>query len=142
MTSDYNPTRREVLEEMARGVFNRDNLKDIGVKLKQTGEGFISMNVFLNICPYILPTTIQGVREVSQTENKNSRAENVGLSIGLVTGLALDAAQVIGYKYAIQHDHSEALLIPVITNVASGVYEVGRKMYTKAKQRLLDRNNL
>lgn len=51
-------------------------------------------------------------------------------------------AQVMGYSYAVEHDHPEALLIPIVTNVASGVYEAGRSVYDNARQRVLKKHKL
>ena len=45
-----------------------------------------------------------------------------------------------GYYYAVKKGYPELLPIPIVTNVASGVYEITRTMYKRAKQRLLEEN--
>tara|TARA_Y100000310_G_scaffold272554_1_gene287615 strand:- start:15356 stop:15814 length:459 start_codon:yes stop_codon:yes gene_type:complete len=145
MAEDYNPTRKEVLEEVVNRIkqpFNRDRLKAVGTKLKETGKYSIATIGFFSLCPYILPTTIHWIRDGKfflYQETKHT-ACNVGLIIGAVTGIALDIAQTVGYLHALEYDHPEVLLIPVVTNAVSGICEAGRKVYNNAKQRISDRH--
>jgi hypothetical protein len=146
MPEEYQPTRKEVFGEMVNGVrqyFSGDNLKNIGSKLKQTGGNFLTAVGLVSVCPYILPTTIRGVKDAktsSSGETEFDATHHVGYSTGLLGGLALDVVQITGYSYAVENDHPEALLIPVVTNVASGVYEVGRSMYKNARERVLEKH--
>ncbi|MDP4039696.1 MAG: hypothetical protein Q8P57_03900, partial [Candidatus Pacearchaeota archaeon] len=101
----------------------------------------------ISLGPYILPTTIRLFKyeetsssEESSEEIKLDATHHVGFSAGFFAGIGLDIAQVMGYSYAVEQDHPEALLIPVVTNVASGVYEVGRSMYKNARQRILEKH--
>ena len=44
--------------------------------------------------------------------------------MGIFSGIAIDVAQVMGYAYVAENDHPELLLVPVVTNVLSGIYEI------------------
>jgi hypothetical protein len=144
--AEYKPTGKEVFGEMVNGIrqyFSDDNFKNIGSKLKQTGENFLVAAGAVSICPYILPTTIRRIKDSKSSSNEDIQfdaTDHIGYSTGFLSGMALDFAQIIGYSYAMEHNHPEALLIPVVTNVASGVYEVGRSMYKNARQRVLEKH--
>ena len=146
MTEEYQPTKKEVFGEMVKEIrqhFRGDNVKNIGSKLKQTGENFLVAAGLVSICPYILPTIIRGVKDSKSSSYENTQFDathHVGYSIGLLSGLALDVAQVMGYSYAVEHDHPEALLIPVATNVTSGVYKIGRSIYNNARKKVLEKH--
>ncbi len=143
MAEVYNPARKEVFGEMINGIrqsFGKDNLKNIGSKLKQTGKNFLVGAGLLSICPYVLPTTIRGVKDLESSSSEETlfdSTHHVSFSTGLLSGLALGVAQVMGYSYAAENGHPEALLIPLATNVASGIYEIGRSMYDGARQKVL-----
>ncbi len=139
MVENYNPTRKEVLREAFSGV----NLKNTRSKLKQVGGDFIAMASISSLCPYIIPTTVRLHRDIESLGEKVEIdvADYIGLSAGLIAGVGSYIVQVGGYLYAVEHDHPEALLIPVATNVVSGVYEVGRKIYNNARQKILDKHN-
>ncbi|MEI7718245.1 MAG: hypothetical protein WCI72_00120 [archaeon] len=68
----------------------------------------------------------------------SASAERYGLSTGVFAGLVLGLGQFIGYNYALKYGHYEVLFIPVATNVASLVYEQGRKVYKRAEQRVVE----
>jgi len=146
MAEEYQPTRKEVFGEMVNEVkqyFSGDNLKNIGTKLRQTGQHFLKMTGAISLFPYVLPTTVRIIKDTKTSSSYKTGVDathNVGFPAGFVAGIGLDIAQVMGYYSAVKHDHPEALLIPVVTNVASGVYEVGRSMYKNARQRVLEQH--
>ena len=136
MVENYNPTRKEVLRE----AFSEVSLKNIGSKLRQVGTNFIGVVSAASICPYISPTAFRVWKE-DKSSGKNDVADKIELTAGLLGAIAITYAQAEGYLYAVEHDHPEALLIPVATNVASGVYEIGRKIYNNTRQKLISKHN-
>jgi len=146
MTKEYQPTRKEVFGEMVNEVkqyFSEDNLKNIGTKLKQIGETSLGMAEFTSLFPYVLPTTIRALKDAKTSlsgKTEFNPTYNVGFPAGFVGGIGLNIVQVMGYSYAVKQDNPEALLIPVVTNVASGVYEFGRSMYKNVRQRVLEKH--
>ena len=142
MTEKYQPTKGEVLGEIVGGVgrkLTRENFSKVGKSVKEFSEFYIVGNMFMAITPYIMPYLVRRLKEHKQGSEDLSMAGFLGGTIGLVTGGMLTIGQIQIYQFAMTQDHSEVLLIPVATNAVSGVYEIGRKMYKNAKQRLIDK---
>jgi hypothetical protein len=105
----YKPSRKEVLTEVVRPV--RETGKKVG---KYFGDSLIEM-----LAVYMTPTAIRKFSNI-----------NTGL------GMALNAAQLLTYV-SLAKKGIPAYLIPLATNVASGIYETGKFVYKKAEQRLI-----
>jgi hypothetical protein len=136
MAEEYQPTRIEILSEIWNGVRRcGKSLKDFGKYARKQGELMLTI-------PYIIPTAVRNIRNAKSDGDlsKYSLAKNIGGITGVIGGLVADIGQVVGYGYAVKEDHPEFLLIPVATNVASGVYEIGRKMYANARERVLEKH--
>ena len=139
MTKEYNPTRKEILREVVNGV----SLKNTGSKLKQAGGDFIAAASIFSLCPYIFPTTIRVRNDIKSSGEKVKLdvTDHIGFGAGIIAAIGSYVAQAGGYLYAVKHDHPEALLIPVVTNVVSGAYEIGRKAYNNTRQKLISKHN-
>ena len=91
----------------------------------------------VNAAPYIIPTVVRffskHVLEEPLTGKKIewTTAENSGYSLGLLTGSSLLVLHIISYAAAAAHGHPEAILLPVVTNVASSIYEVRKEKKRK-----------
>ena len=167
MENKYKPNAREVLTELYRFA-KEEELPRIEKSTKEFLKYLMGTAAVLTLSPYAIPTVRRLAMEgqpctdntpinnpipdnntsVTIPDNvvSNTHAENWGIGLGLISGIAIDTGQVLGVYYAAQHGHYEVLFIPVATNVASGLYELGRKVYKKAEQRVVasktDRNNL
>ena len=142
MGENYNPNGREIVTEMLKDVgqyFNRNNLEKIGGKLKETGQHFLWTAGTVTVSPYILPTVVKSFRDsnTSSDETQLDVTYHVGCGTGLITGLAIDIGQIIGYGHAVNNDHPEVLAIPVVTNIASALYEKAKS----TKEKLIARHN-
>jgi hypothetical protein len=62
-------------------------------------------------------------------------SDNVTYTTGMLTGFYLDFLQVMGYSFAVDNDHPEVLGVPIITNIASAVYERVRNRKAKPTNR-------
>lgn len=124
MTEDYNPKRKEVSVDLVESV-------------KQVGLSSLKTTAALNLLPYVLPTAKKFFKSKALISS-----EIAEYGMGAIAGIALGAAQIAGYSYMVEKGNSEILLIPIATNIASGIYEAGRGIYNNAKQKLLKRNLL
>jgi len=145
MEEEYQPTKKEVLGEMWDGVrssFTKEKASKVGKPFKEFGNAGLEVGWTLLTMPYVIPSFVRGCKDdaVKPSYEFDSNAEMVGAYTGCIGGLVADVGQIVGYAYAVKHDHPEILLIPVATNVASGLYEIGRKMYGNAKQRVLEKH--
>jgi len=102
--------------------------------LAPTGH-FLEGAFYMNLVPYRMPTFARQQFEPDTTEKKevysdgfvkplNERAEGAGVLFGVVGYFV----QLSLYCYACQKGHPEVLAIPVATNLASALYEKGRKV--------------
>jgi len=153
MTDEYQSTRKEVLSEILNGVrsgvrskFTKENASKVGKSLKDFGAYAVGTGGRMLAFLYIAPTVVRIIRDPkpdkpdSDSSPYYSSAEIIGGYTGTIGGIVADFGQVVGYTYAATEDHPEFLLIPVATNVASGVYEIGRKIYSDAKERFLEKH--
>ena len=114
---------KKVVKETAKDISSY--LKPVFDFIKGAGEGFFEVS----IAPYIFPTLIR------QTFSEEcSKAEENGAWGGCTLGVVGWIFQSALYYQACKAGHPEALLIPVVTNIASALYEKGKKV----KKRLED----
>ena len=110
---DYKPTREEVLAEVVRPT--KEAGKKAGKYLKQSLMG--------SLVAYIIPTALR--------KTPNHKGTNLEV--------ALDAFQIITYSQLAMKG-IPAYLIPIATNVLSGIYEAGRFIYKNAEEKLINKN--
>ena len=124
MTENYNPSRKEVAFEV---------MKDIGNDLKETGMNVAEVASLFALGPYVCPTVRRFFSEgdAKIEINKLNFTHCIGYTVGCIAGFALDFAQALGYVYAVRNNHSEVLLLPIATNVASLLYEKSKKAREK-----------
>lgn len=135
-------TGKEIYQE-----FNRDIFSPVGNALykgsKFTGnlakdvasglKNVVYMTIFLNVAVYALPTLKRKILEydiVKQTEEHNSYINDTDAEepIGACLGMVGMIGQICFYADKLRNGHPEYLLIPVVTNLASAVYEKSRKV--------------
>jgi len=135
MEENYNPSGKEVLKEihsMITSKFTKKSLKEFAFSSVKITRDVLALT-------YAAPTMYRKVK--NNKEGETSLAEWVGGFTGLAIGLAADVGTVLEYHYNLKQSHPNLWLIPVATNLASGGYEIGRKLYKDAKQRALDKRN-
>ena len=128
----YKPTKLEVLYEVG---------KEVRQSLKEAGKFLVETVTIIQVLPYILGSIAsEEVRneltEPASPSEKCSISENIGRSVGTITGLGGICAQAFGYGYAVKNDHPEALALPILSNL----YFAFRGLSENAKQRLAERN--
>ena len=100
-----------------------------GHDLRTFGEYLGLASIEGVICLHILPTGFRWASENSsqgQVPIYSDPPARLGLYSGSVVGSLVTAA---AYSQLLEHGHPEALLVPVITNAASALYESGRFLY-------------
>ena len=127
----------------------------VGRSLIISGKSFGFTALLTARLSHTLPTFIRygcdanvksDTNETPPTQRKKSlgefsRYEVISVVSGICSGLVVGVGgQLSGYVYALEKGYPEVLLIPVATNVASGAYEIGRKMYNNARQRVLEKH--
>ncbi len=145
MEEKYRPTKGEVWGEVWNGIkskFTKEKFSRTGKALKDFSEEWYEGTKGMVILPYVVPSVRRSVREYKRdVKFPLWTVKDTGVAAGFVTGFVADMGQIIGYGYVVSKGHPEVLLIPVVTNVASGVYETGRSLYRDAKQKVLDRHD-
>ena len=136
---DYQPNNKEIIFEIARGLgFNSNNLRRVAEFLP-TSLGAAAALVAM---PYAVPSSVRMARNLAAETGSGQPldAGQAGVFAGIAVGLSADIGQLIGYFYLARNDHPEALLLPLATNAASGVYELGRHLYISARDRLIEKH--
>jgi hypothetical protein len=117
-----------------------DNIKDRGISFADSlikGKGFFGSWVHnLGAClykPYVISSAIRISKEKPDDWRSTTAGEDLGECIGFVNAVAVHVCAGIG---VVSSDHPELLLTPVATNVISGVYEMTKPLYQKAKENL------
>ncbi len=126
--NNYKPTKKEVLKEMWDGI--RKSFNDVKNISKESVIGAFTRNTFL----YIIPSALKSDTYMF----KDSFPVKIG---GGMLGMIGIAGQMTVYNEVYKKGYPEALLIPVATNVASGIYELTRYSYNKAKKQLIKNHN-
>lgn len=134
---EYEPSKKEVRAQMfkdvksfGKKVSNIRNIKDFSVSL--IGSTFVT-----GTYPYIIPRVYRAFKEhTSSCTSQQNRAEEYGMGPGIVLGICSWFAQMWGYGYLASKGHAKALLIPLATNLASGIYELGAKWKKNARERV------
>ena len=115
---------------------------EILLKLKEFVQFGLGITGILTVSPYIIPTSIRFMKEVSATYDPTSTtydpttsettAQDVGGLLGLFIGAFVDVAQLHAYSQMVNNGYPEVLAIPIATNAASGIYELIRLRYKRA----------
>ena len=151
MKKEYNPKRKEILSEVWKGFRDESiqkNVSKLGKSLKQNVSKLkkpfkefnhlaLGISAFLSIGPYMIPSTTRVLIETPSSQWSLSRSENFGGDVGIVGGVLINICQYSFYANTIEKGHPEFLLIPATTNIVSGVYEIGRRIYNNAKKRVI-----
>jgi len=149
MNKDYEPTKGEILEEafsQVRTLVHKDNIKETFNTIEEFGKTAWRFGLFMVTTPYMLPTAVRNYRDGSSEGKlgnpKYEQAQYAGALTGFFGGIGADVAQMAGYLYLDFNGHPEVLAIPVATNVASGIYELGRSVCSNARQRLKEKRRI
>ena len=144
MTVNYEPTRKEVFVEIFGNIggdyFTKDNIRNLRKGFTDASKIFFASTATLVSAPYVVPSFSRLIKEVGDEDVQLKVLERIGLHSGFFTGLVADIGQLFGYFYLAVDDHPEALLIPLATNVVSGLYEIGRHKYRSVRNRLVEKH--
>lgn len=145
--NEYVPTRAEVLGELSKDALESGKRAATWSKNFALNAG-LGFGVLASM-PYAIPSYARGFANVTKTSGPslNKPGENAGIGTGVITGFFSVLGQVGAYSYLAFHDHPEALLIPLGTNILSLASE-GTRLIVKgvrnkannARQRLIERN--
>jgi len=150
MNNGYEPTKGEILGEafsQVRTLVHKDNIRETCNTIKEFSKTALGMGLTIVTAPYMIPTAVRKYRDVESSERKfehptHEQAQYAGAITGFFGGIGMEIAQLAGYVYLRYHDHPEVLAIPVATNVASGIYELGRSVCSNASQRLKEKRRI
>jgi len=144
MEQEYKPTRKEVFNELGNEVKTSsktalNHLKSGSKKswncIKRNASDFIDLQKII----YAIPSVMNDESKIS----KRSFGDNLGIvldSMQLVFYLsnAANMASPESFNFGFEHNY---WLIPVATNVASGFYEIGKKIYKNTEKKLIEKHN-
>lgn len=122
MAQEYKPKLKEIVKEMGseinEGIYKSIiNIKDFGVSYLKTVGAILSISYFI---PY--SNKLWKYTKIA-TDKEISKAEIAGNFFGTITGIVGVLTQLYGiYPLAVKKGHPEILLLPVVTNIASGLY--------------------
>jgi len=137
MAEEYKPSRREVLSQMGKDVKGlAKTISNSGKQIKDFAKGFAVISGTIATFPYYILKDIRAITEESKPEKEVPQAKFAGGVCGFFTGIGFLAAQMYGYYYAIENEHSEVCLLPLATNIVSGAYELGRMWYRSAADKV------
>ena len=138
MAEDYKPSKKEVIGVIIDGVKNKIpsyDISKIGDSIKEFSLATSAGIAILLTAPYIIPHFIRNTKNV---KINIPGGVDTGGYFGTTLGVASLIGQAAGYHHlSTVYDRPEWLLVPVATNVISGVYEIGRFIYNKAEQEFL-----
>ncbi len=146
MKENYTPpTRKQVVAEILRHSAEKDSLKKAGKEAKDFLFNSVREFVVFNAIPYYIPTYFRKTRNLKSTNkpDKVLNGKRVGADVGLFLGCFGIGAQTAGYGYLFLTQGNLKPLIPFVAlNLASGGYELGRKLFKDAEKRLITRTKL
>jgi len=129
------PGRKKLDEEMMLEMLDEENHNPIEKSSPLFGEGFVKM--FL--APYALPTLIRTFRDIKKEYSDLSTKQKIGFFSGVGLGSLTDICQVAGYyNMSVNEGIPEVLLLPLATNVFSGIYELGRWRINKSRKKFAE----
>ncbi len=129
---EYSPSAKEIVNEVHKDVKDYLSKKPYVPYLNFLSSAIKSF-IFINIMPYALPSTINYLKK-SDFLLMYDNPKEWGCYIGVVLGASL---AIITYAEYIPKKLSlEYLLIPVATNLGSGIYETVKS----ARNRLIEKN--
>ncbi|MFH1310941.1 MAG: hypothetical protein ABIH65_00880 [Nanoarchaeota archaeon] len=106
-----------------RHLFNRMNIKDFSI-------GMGSALGAILLLPYLIPTNVRSCKQA--TGNKSvSNITIGGFMCGVYSGVLLTGHEIIYYLENINKGNLEILTVPLITNLASSLYELFRHYKNK-----------
>ncbi len=94
--------------------------------LYEFGRHFIPSFTGTITAPYFFPTLYRKIAEKGEWDLQGSQA--LGAIGGIATGVCINFVELGLYWNNIKEGNLEVLAIPVITNVASAIYERGREV--------------
>lgn len=144
MTENYNPTRKEVFHEMYNNLktkFSKENISKMEEPVSNFMKMYAKSAAITIFMPHVIPTFYRLIDDsINVLSYDKIDVKKVGTLCGLLTGSLVAMGQLIGYGYVVEKDHPEILLFPLATNVISGAYEIGKKIYNKTKEKMIQNN--
>jgi len=113
--SDFKDRTKKIVKTIGKGTL------DAGIGAINTLKGGLEGVVAANTFPYALPTVMRTIEE-NKTYDKKPGSVRAGNALGFIAGLRLTALQGAIYLAAFQNGQ-KYWLIPVATNLMSGLYE-------------------
>jgi len=110
---------------------NEEKPTKTGIKemVRDFSKWFVDAVIYTTISiPYTVPSTARKFVEIDKGNLPETKSEQVGTMAGTLTGLGMDFVQGLFYHTAFVEDN-RLWYIPVATNVASGIYEIGKEVY-------------
>ncbi len=138
MKLEYKPNLREIVKEIGSDVKKFfDNTPTMLKATYGTAKIFGKATGGVIVGPYIIPSIVQAFRKIdSEIKPIKQHEVIVGQALGVMPGSLVIFSQMHLYSDLIRKGHPEVLLVPVATNILSGIYEWGRS----AQRRLVKKH--
>ena len=132
---EYSPSAKEIINEVHQDV--KDYLsKKPYVPYLNFFSSTIQSSIFTIVMPYIIPTTIRYLKKNDPLSAKVDEVKSWGYIFGFFFGIT--TSSIVYMDHLNKNNILEYLLIPVATNLGSGIYETGKS----ARKRLIIKNEL
>lgn len=155
MIEQYTPSREEVFKEIHEHYFglkkNKQRLNRIAKAIKNaaiTAKDYVSRNFVkplgkMLVAPYVMPTMARKGYEKTKSEEKENFDGLISRGIMKSAILVGGAVHLKAVYNAVQNEQGkQALALVATTNALSGLYEIGRRIYNKKRDEIIQRKTL
>ncbi|MDD5133517.1 MAG: hypothetical protein PHD81_04785 [Candidatus Nanoarchaeia archaeon] len=137
MVETYKLTKKEVLKEVCNNTENE--FVEVYKSLKVLSKNFLGAAAIVHVIPYIIPRAIIGRSNKKKKLEDYGTLEDSATILGATIGFLSLPIQLDLYSW-VGNDYPEFLLLPIVTNVISGAYEIGRFVYNNAEKRVVEKH--
>jgi len=129
---NYEPSIKDISKRICGDMYNgiKKAITPSRKGVIEAAEVVIGAPIAMNILPYVIPSLIAGIKNTENSncsDTKESLVYNIGYGSAAIGGSVLFGSQAYLYAGAVINGSPEVLGIPIVTNLLSGIYEIGKK---------------
>jgi hypothetical protein len=139
---NYNPRLKDISKKIITNAYENTKkfLKPSKEGMMEAARVVVGFPFLINAAPYMIPSIVRCCREESpSSEEKMSFSDKLAIGAVYINTLGLAYGHIAAYVEACENGY-EVLAIPAITNIASGIYEMGKKAKKDLIKEHWDRN--